>query len=137
MLSGVADDRANTSSGRASNQAPLEALADHRAEHCTPGAPNQRAFTGADAAAPIGAMVIAVIRVTRIVVLPAAAALPDAVIKVLIAAILLICVIAVGAITVSVLIWAAAPAVRGSGARMALWQTQIAHDGGRAPRDRS
>jgi hypothetical protein len=127
MLSGLADNCANTRSGRASNQASLEAFADHRANHCTPGASNQRAFSGADAAAPLRPLVIAVVRVTRIVVLPPVAALPDAVIKVLIAAMLLICVIAVGAITASVLICAAASAAVLPAARVVALLRQNRH----------
>jgi hypothetical protein len=90
VLGGLADNGANTGSGCASNQASFEASAEYSAEDRTARASDGRAFAGADAAvALIETLVVAVVSMARIVILSAAAALPDAFIEVLAAAILL------------------------------------------------
>jgi hypothetical protein len=82
-LGGLADNGANTCSGCASKQASFEASAKYSAEDRTARASDSRAFAGADAGvAMVETLVVAVVSVARIVILSAAAALPDTLVEV-------------------------------------------------------
>jgi hypothetical protein len=111
MLRGFADNGTNTGSRGASDEASLQSSAHRGTEDRTASASDERGLAWSDTATFVIPLVITVRRMARIVVLAAAAALPDAVVKILIVPRLLVSVIAVAPITATILISAVVAAV--------------------------
>jgi hypothetical protein len=86
VLGGLAHNSTNTCSGCASDQASFEASAEESAKDCTADASDSRAFTGADAAPTLVVpLVVAVVRMARLIVLSAVTAFSDAAVEVTVA----------------------------------------------------